>query len=223
MMARALKFTLIELLVVISIISILMAVLLPALKGAKDIATATSCLSNLKQMGLATSMYFDDNVGNLYNTSSGLNQGAGLIGLLGPYLGQSGSPYYWSSAVSNNLFYTKNTPARCPANNATPLLLRSNYGYNTRMLAFIQQISQFRNPSSVLLWCDINSTWAPNDACIINYWSWASGLPSLDYWPLNLSSSEPPRHNGGVNVLWADAHATTVKNVYSPLPGSWAY
>ena len=57
---RVAGFTLIELLVVVSIIALLMAILVPALSQAKDIAMCIVCLSNERQGALANFMYAED-------------------------------------------------------------------------------------------------------------------------------------------------------------------
>src|SRR4026208_1959709 len=57
---RRTGFTLIELLVVVAIIAILAAILFPVFAQAREKARQTSCLSNMKQVGLAMNMYLGD-------------------------------------------------------------------------------------------------------------------------------------------------------------------
>lgn len=60
-MKRHAAFTLVELLVVVAIIALLIALLFPVLHAARDAATTTQCLSNLRQIGAAIRAYANDN------------------------------------------------------------------------------------------------------------------------------------------------------------------
>jgi prepilin-type N-terminal cleavage/methylation domain-containing protein len=64
--AREPAFTLIELLVVIAIIAILASLIMPGLSRAKEQSKMTRCISNQRQIGVATSLYADDNTDTYY-------------------------------------------------------------------------------------------------------------------------------------------------------------
>ncbi|MEN3001860.1 MAG: prepilin-type N-terminal cleavage/methylation domain-containing protein, partial [Armatimonadota bacterium] len=53
-------FTLIELLVVIAIIAILAAILFPVFAQARERARKTTCINNMRQIGMAITMYYGD-------------------------------------------------------------------------------------------------------------------------------------------------------------------
>ncbi len=98
-------FTLIELLVVIAVIAVLIGILLPALGSARNTARGTSCLSNLRQLGLGWAMYADDhkdtmlplrppdlgggaaNAANHYEVGNGLKYRPRWIATMGVYVG----------------------------------------------------------------------------------------------------------------------------------------
>ena len=85
-------FTLIELLVVIAIIAILAAILFPVFAQAREKAKQTSCLSNMKQIGLSLIMYAEDynqNLPSAYYYLNGANSDGGYMhwsGMIMPYV-----------------------------------------------------------------------------------------------------------------------------------------
>ncbi len=106
--SRAAGFTLVELLVVIGIIALLISILLPSLNRAREAANSIKCISNLRQIGLAMTMYANDNKQavlpcDLRGPGPSTLVGQGYISY--PELTDSSSPY-----SNDNIF-------RCPTGN----------------------------------------------------------------------------------------------------------
>jgi len=133
-------FTLIELLVVISIIALLIAILLPALGAAKKSAQMVNCLSNMKQWGIAQTVYSTENRGYLPRTGNG-----GQNTLDGTWYNElpplidyeEYGEVFPGTAVDINLVYDKASIWFCPSRASEGNFLSSSqkngfhYGMNT--------------------------------------------------------------------------------------------
>lgn len=171
-------FTLIELLVVIAIIAIIAAMIFPVFARAREKARQASCVSNLKQIGAALTMYADDYDG--YYTR----------GQFWPWTGV----HTWVHAVEP---YVKNAQVfRCPSQG------RDTYGYGYNIAFWgagdwldgmhgINDIwpvhqSQVAQPTETIWVVDFARYWG----CGLEY---GIEQPSR-------------RHNGNANTLYVDGH-----------------
>jgi prepilin-type N-terminal cleavage/methylation domain-containing protein len=117
--SRKVGFTLIELLVVIAIIAILAAILMPVFAQAREKARQATCLSNLKQLGLAAMMYVQD-----YDETYPGGPGVAGLWIPGPQGSWSNLPTIWGNVAPTNvagrlLPYVKNNQVFIDPNDPT--------------------------------------------------------------------------------------------------------
>jgi len=72
-------FTLVELLVVIAVVAVLASLILPALARSKDSARRIQCVSNIRQLGMAATMYWDDNSGQTFSYRGAFTNGGDIF------------------------------------------------------------------------------------------------------------------------------------------------
>ncbi len=191
-------FTLIELLVVIAIIAILAAILFPVFARARAKARQTSCLSNVKQIGLALMMYAED-YDECYPTVNHVT-GYDWFPPLYPY-------------VKNRQIF------RCPAYKAgagepeTDYLLNGLFAHGSSMAQFdapAEQIciavrQQGVNATGYHPWPDDGTTW--------------DDLSAYSEFENRIAKAV---HNGGSNYGFGDGHAKWYRwdaTIQAPLPG----
>lgn len=215
---RRAGFTLIELLVVIAIIAILAAILFPVFAQAREAARKTSCLNNLRQMGVATLAYaqdFDERYPMaFYGTSSSATN------LSWPQIIQ---PYIKNTGVFVCPSFRESTGGAPGA--GVPVTYGYNYyiGGNNNPTTGVMNVSlpEIQRPSSVVMMVDTGTRALVNTDPLLwpvklhatgRYTAWLvvhAGSNLMDTSP-NFGSPHL-RHAQTCNILWADGHTKNAK------------
>ena len=204
-------FTLIELLVAISIIALLIAILLPALAGARRVAQAVQCMNQLRQFGLVNAIYVDENSGRhlpvRQDTPEGYQEFWATNAQFRTMMGLPGRHADGWLLWRWPLEYTcpSSEKARAGVTEAGADIIHA-YGYNIHTLDWPfgagprysgAKEMEIRRPSEAMQFADsINVT--------INRWQ--SHVYRGEF--TSPSGNVPAfRHQGGLNILFYDGHA----------------
>jgi prepilin-type N-terminal cleavage/methylation domain-containing protein len=123
-------FTLIELLVVMAIIAILSAIVFPVFAIVRERARLTTCMSNLRQLGMASRMYTDDYDGQLFPAMTLYNPHFGLTRAWLPYVKSEGI-FYCPNASSSVEPTIAPTPENWAAGNIAYIYFNYIHDRNT--------------------------------------------------------------------------------------------
>ncbi len=214
-------FTLIELLVVIAIIAILAAMLLPALSSARESAKSTACISNLKQIGLASNLYADAN--REYCVPYTTATGSGKVKLGDYWFGVRKSGGYDITASPLLGQYYGDAPGVmvCPASfEQIPDLARCDngggYGYNGKWFGGYDAPhlprSGMAQLSNTIMFGDCASSGksaTAYDVARYTPYMYCKVLPDGAQWSNKTSGTAHFRHNRHSNVAWGDGHVTS--------------